>query len=305
MALIFSKCTAASINSLARESTIFFFPVGPIEDHGPHLPIVLDILEAEAVAVKTAEQIEKVQPGWTSVVMPALPLGIDSNTTHLSISVRPHVLRDWLVDSCRHLSRLGFKYFVCFSGHLGPKQLTAIEDASRLLRGTLMLRWIKKAMGKTSPVLISASSALVDRKTVKASPTWPDPEEHGGERDTSIALAISPELVSENYLELKEQRKNRSKSSRLWQRCRGKLSGYWGVPASAKRDLGIKLLSDQVDFVTPKILSVLSGSNPERLFRSWYSLIPSNKSFFRGWLLFAALSFLIFLWFFVVLRYLF
>ena len=134
--------------------------------------------------------------------MPCAPLGIDSNTTRVAVTVRGHVLRDWLVDGCRSLIRAGFLHFVCFSGNLGPKQLTAIEEAGKSIRRSGRWgRWagVMARRNSVSPTLISASSALTSWKDVLASPFGPDPEEHGGRRDTSIALAISKDLVDPSY----------------------------------------------------------------------------------------------------------
>src|SRR4051794_39123164 len=119
----FSKITAYQLEGLSRDRTVFFFPVGPLEDHGPHLPMGLDLEEASRLCILAAQQLEAELPGWSGIVMPGAPLGIDSNTTHLSVTVRPHVLRDWLVDSCSGLIRNHFVHFVCFSGHRGPRQL--------------------------------------------------------------------------------------------------------------------------------------------------------------------------------------
>src|SRR5262245_6260381 len=124
MPIEFAKSSATRLEALSRASTVFFFPVGPMEDHGPHLPLGLDVAEAGQMCRMAAERLEREMPGWTGVLMPAAPLGIDSNTRRLAWTVRAHVLRDWLVDSCLSLGRAGFVHFVCFSGNLGPKQLT-------------------------------------------------------------------------------------------------------------------------------------------------------------------------------------
>src|ERR1700744_4230787 len=92
--------TSAQVQALSREKTVFFFSVGPLEDHGPHLPMGLDLLEAEHCCELAADCLSEQMPGWVGIKMPSIPLGIDSNTTQFAITVRPHVLRDWLVDAC-------------------------------------------------------------------------------------------------------------------------------------------------------------------------------------------------------------
>src|SRR3954454_20392093 len=127
MPIDFNKLSTIHLASLPHDKTVFFFSVGPMDDHGPHLPLSLDLQEATWLSQLSAERLEQQKPGWTAVIMPGTFFGIECNTTRATLRVRPHVLRDWLVDSCISLVHLGFLHFVCFSGHLGPRQLTAIE----------------------------------------------------------------------------------------------------------------------------------------------------------------------------------
>ncbi|MEK7692390.1 MAG: creatininase family protein, partial [Bdellovibrionota bacterium] len=167
--LEFFDATAGEILDLPRDRTLFLFSIGPLEDHGRHLPLGTDILGARALALETARRLGVELPGWRAVLMPPLPGGIDSNTTRLALTVRPHVVRDWLVDHCLGLSRHGFRYFAIVSGNRGPKQLTAMEEAGRLL--TLRAGFFKTP----KPRLISLSSGGVSAKTVWLAPFWPNP----------------------------------------------------------------------------------------------------------------------------------
>jgi hypothetical protein len=76
-----------------------------------------------------------------------------------------------------------------------------------------------------------------------------------------------------------------SRWKRNWKRKKRSLSGYWGDPASADASLGEKDLLECLDDVFPKLRAVWEGSNPNALFRSWYSILPPNKSFFHAWIL--------------------
>lgn len=277
MPIDFSRISADALRNLNPDLTVFFFVVAPLEDHGPHLPLGSDLLEAQTIAQMTAERLEKEMPGHTAVMMPSAPLGIESNTTQLAICVRPHVLRDWLVDACLALRRAGFYQFACVSGHLGPKQLTAIEEAGKLIRK--MYRFKRRR-----PVLVCASSALTSLDKVRLSPLWPDPEEHGGRRDTSVALAMKAPVDS-NYSSLPPVQRHPNFWTRWWRRVRNQQRGYWGNPANASVHEGQQKLDEAVADIFPKLRAVLEGSNPLLVFKSWYSVFPSNKSFFKAWLL--------------------
>jgi creatinine amidohydrolase len=283
----FRKIPASQLEAFPREKTVFFFPVGPLEDHGPHLPMGLDLEEADRLCFIAAQHLEEEMPGWVGVVMPQAPLGIDSNTTKISITVRPYVLRDWLVDACRCLMKAGFFHFVCFSGNLGPKQMTAIEEAGAVIQRAGKIRRWGQILGisRSVPTLVSASSGAIGFKDVLKSPFWPDPEEHGGKRDTSVALTIVKDWVDGTYLTLPQLKKGASRWSRNRERRAGRLRGYWGDPKSAEVSLGDSEMLGVLDRVFPKLRAVWEGANPNSLFRSWYSILPPNKSFFKAWLL--------------------
>lgn len=294
----FAKLTAAELEVLPRDQTVFFFPVGPLEDHGPHLPMGLDLEEAERLCSLAAQHLEQEMPGWRGIVMPKAPLGIDSYTTQVAITVRAHVLRDWLVDACRSLNRLGFLHFACFSGQLGPRQLTAIEDAAWIVcRGKSPLGVPFFLKRRSRPTLISVSSALVKAKDSVRSPFWSDAPEHGGRRDTSVALAILQEGVNLNYQILPTVERQPSFWRGLRERILRQRQSYWGDPSLASSEAGSRYLIGVIDDVFPKMRAVWEGHHPKFLFKSWYSLVPTNKSFFKAWVLVMMIAFLMLAWF--------
>lgn len=307
MPLEFAQLTSAQIQALAPERTVFFFPVGPIEDHGPHLPVGADLSEAAALSRLAAERLERDLQGWIGVLMPSAPLGVEGNTTSMAITVRAHVLRDWLVDASRSLIRMGFAHFVCFSGHIGPRQLTAIEDAGKIiLRRTWLKRLLRLGGKGPFPSLVSARSGLITAADVRKAPLWPDPLEHGGQRDTSIALALAvaeQRSVDPAFVGLPAVERSGSTFSRLFARLTRARKGYWGpAPSQATPESGQKTLIGTVDEVFPKLRAVWEGANPDSLFRSWYSILPPNKSFAVAWLLTFALLGLLLAWFYVFVQ---
>lgn len=307
MAVEFARLSSAQLLRLPRAQTVFFFPVGPLEDHGPHLPMGLDLFEATELCRLAAERLEREMPGWNAVIMPIAPLGIDSDTQVLALTVRAHVLRDWLVDACRGLTRAGFFHYVCFTGHLGPKQLTAIEEAGGMIRkSTRWIRLTRKLMGNRAaqlsplPTLVSACSTQVTAATVRGSPLFLDTREHGGRRDTSVALALDPALVDPQFASLGVQAwVSPSHWGRAWRRITRKTSGYWGKPAEASPAWGHGVLSGSLDEIFPKLRAVFEGADPNLLFRSWYSIVPPNRTFFKSWLLAMSFAALLLVWVFI------
>jgi creatinine amidohydrolase len=306
MAHDFARLSAAQLRSLPPAKTAFFFAVGALEDHGPHLPMGLDLAEAYEMCRRAAERLEREMPGWVAVMMPPAPLGLEANTGQIALTVRPHVLRDWLVDACRGLERAGFFHFVCFAGHLGPKQLTAIEEAGQMIRkSTRWIRLFRKATRSAPhrgplPALISASSAQVTASTVWRSPIFLDAAEHGGRRDTSVALAIDPSSVDATYQNLSPQEPSSpSHWKRLLNHWKKADAGFWGKPSEANAGWGQGVLQGSIDEIFPKLKAALEGADPNLLFRSWYSVIPTNRTFFKAWLLAMGFAAILMAWIFL------
>ncbi len=303
MPQVFDQLTRNQLDQFHRDRTVFLFTVGPLEDHGPHLPMGLDGRWAVQLAYRIGLKLETDCPGWTAVLMPPAPLGVDSNTSALALKVRPYVMRDYLVDVCLSLNKgMGFRHFACFSGHLGPKQLTAIEEAGKIVRRRTGAWGWRKIFRRGIPAsLVSACSALVTRKEVFRSPFTSDPIEHGGAYDTSLALALDPTRVDPNYRLLGKIQNTGWAWARSWRRSRGQLSGYWGAPAEADAKKGEEALREQVDTLFPKLRAVWEGAPPDGLFRSWYSFLWPNHSFFTVYLLTGVAFLLMIAWFYLAL----
>lgn len=275
--------SADELLRLSPENAVFFLAVGPLEDHGPHLPLGLDGIEGMALAERLAADVETRYAPLTAILFPYAPLGIDSNTSKLAIRVRGHVLRDYLVDACQSLADAGFKRFVCVSGHPGPRTLTAIEEAGKILRArAVRFGFFGK---KSAPVLVSASSASLDADEASESIFFANPPEHGGKRDASMAKLLAPSLLSPAAATLPAIAKEETAYARWSLHRRGKVSGYWGDPAKADADYAARALEEKSKALLPKLKAVWDGSNPNGVFRSWYSVFPPNKSLFKVWIL--------------------
>lgn len=302
MPQVFDQLSIKQIELLPRDRTVFFIAVAPLEDHGPHLPIGLDTRWAVQLAYRTALKLEADCPGWVAILLPTAPLGIDANTSKFAVKVRPHVLRDYLVDTCLSLNRSGFRHFACFSGHLGPKQLTAIEEAGKHVR-RLSGGWGWRKLFRVGrpAVLVSACSPLVSRRQVFQAPFAPDPTEHGGAVDTSVALAIEPKAVDPSYRALGKVERPPMSWARAWRRWRGSVQGYWGVPSQASAEKGEALLGEQLEIIYPKLRAVWQGAPSDPLFRSWYSYLPPNHSFFLAYVLAFVAFLLMAAWFLITM----
>jgi creatinine amidohydrolase/Fe(II)-dependent formamide hydrolase-like protein len=209
---------------------------------------------------------------------------VDANSAAFGIRVRAHVLRDYLVDFCDSLADQGFRYFVAVSGNPGPRQLTAIEEAGKFLRKRHYRFGIFP--NALAPMLVSANSVLLDDAEKSLSSLFMNPKEHGGERDAGVALACAPELVDEKLLRTQLPIEISSTPFERWREGRsGKISGYWGNPARGNAEAGSALLDEKAKTLATKLKAAIQGGKPHVLFKSWYSLVPTNQSLFKIWIL--------------------
>ena len=72
--LALAECTTEEAARLARrKNVVVLLPLGAIEQHGPHLPLAVDWLGAEALARHLAPHLER--SGYPCVLAPSLPAG--------------------------------------------------------------------------------------------------------------------------------------------------------------------------------------------------------------------------------------
>jgi creatinine amidohydrolase/Fe(II)-dependent formamide hydrolase-like protein len=264
--------------ALRPDLTVFLFPVGGIEQHGPHLPLGTKIFQAEALASGIARELEKRLPAWNFIVMPVIPLTIDGITRNLCTPVRPHVVRDAIVDQCEHLKRLGHKNFIAVNSHLSPKQVTALEEAAKIVTGRA---WFAGSGAK----LISITSALVDSSDVFLSPMIALPAEHGGASDTSSMLHLAPHLVKPGYESLGGVPKPKPTVARFLDYVFHRIDGRWGDPSIASALSGRIDLDATAGLLAEKAVPWLQKGAGASQFRSPYRHFPFNWSFAKAYVL--------------------
>ena len=284
-----SYLTSAEVKLLAPELTLFLFPVGGIEGHGDHLPIGTKLIQAEAYSAEIARNLQERMPLWNFILAPVLPLSVDSITNHFTLNVRPHVVRDAVVDQCEQLKRVGFLNFAAVSSHLTPKQLTALEDAAKIVSRT---KWFR---GRGAQ-LISVTGAWVDSKVVWDSPMIALPKEHAGAFDTGLMMSLNPQLVKSQAQTLPAVPAPKASFARFMQFMRQELDGYWGRPSEASSEIAKSEMVREVDLTVQKMIPWLEQGKGQGVFRSGYRYFPMNGSFFKAYILAVIFFFVMLLW---------
>jgi len=155
------------------------FPIGACESHGDHMPFGTDALTAHALAVGIAEQCTK------TFVLPPHFLGMSQHYRHqpMCISLSSETQIKVIQETLESLHHWGIKKVLILNGHDG--NIPCAEIAARAVK-------VEHA---------DASFAIFDWWTILGKMVPKDSFEvwsgwgHGGEVETSIGLALFPELM--------------------------------------------------------------------------------------------------------------
>jgi len=210
------------------EVDLALLPVGSIEQHGPHLPLDVDMFDAEHLARQVAAACTDPKP----LVLPVIPYGVAYH--HLdfpgTISVSPEALSKLVYDVGMSLRRHGFKKMLIINGHGGNGP--ALHYAAQMInRDAQMFTCVDT--GETSDADIAKLSGVPN-------------DVHAGDIETSTTLALRPDLVdmdaadkfiprfSNEYLDFT------SKRSVGWYAYTHKISpsGVLGDPTQASAEKG-------------------------------------------------------------------
>lgn len=111
--LRWEQMTWPQAHAAASKLDAVIIPVGAIEQHGPHLPLAVDTLIGEAVALAVS--------ALTAVpVVPALTYGVSASHGHFggTIALRPETMIQVVEDVIDSLYERGIRQFILLNGHI-------------------------------------------------------------------------------------------------------------------------------------------------------------------------------------------
>lgn len=151
-------------------------PWGATEAHNFHLPYGTDIIEADAIANESARKATAA--GGKIVVLPTIPFGVNTGQLDipLTINMNPSTQATVLADVVDSVSRAGIRKFVVLNSHGG-------NDFKQMIR-ELQPRYPKIFLCTINFWQIVEQASYFEAK-----------DDHAGEMETSLMLAIAPEHV--------------------------------------------------------------------------------------------------------------
>ena len=185
--LRYGEHTWLELRELAgREDIVIVIPAATLEDHGYHLPIDTDVRLVESVATGAIQRFNA--RGDARAIL--FPTQVHGYTPHHmdfpgTVTLRWNVFVESLLDQGRSLIAHGFRRILIVNGH--GSNIPLVNMAARLLNVEH-----RDAVCMSSFYLTSEASA----RTIEEVRTTPrGGMAHACELETSIYLAVAPELV--------------------------------------------------------------------------------------------------------------
>ena len=178
---------------LARDPrSVVLLPLGAVEQHGPHLPLLVDWLGAEELARRIAPHLRRA--GWRPILLPGLPYGASPLARGFAgtISLSARTLTAVASEILEALVAQGFRRFVLANYQADPAHLEAMARIKRRVERRRAVRVLFAGFAPATQAQRAMTNARVTR--LLRSPR-PDREWHSGEMETSLVLAVRPRLV--------------------------------------------------------------------------------------------------------------
>jgi creatinine amidohydrolase len=265
-----AECTWPEARTLGRDPrAVVLLPLGAVEQHGPHLPLLVDWFGAEEIARRLAPRLARA--GWRPVLAPALPYGVSTlaETWGGTVSLSIPTFARLVVEIVRGLARHGFRRVVLTNYQADPEHLQAIAAARR----TLARRGVQIVVAGFSPDAAEQTPMFHPRVRALMRSPRPDLEWHSGELETALMLAARPALVRRRIADglrphWVDFRGALARGARRFEDLGGKGQGYFGWPRTARAATGRRVLALRVRLIGDGVLARLDAGRAPRAVRS-------------------------------------
>ena len=153
-------------------------PFGATEPHNLHLPYATDSLEATGIGERVCA--EAWRRGAKVVLLPTIPYGTETNMTAfpLAMNLQPSTLAVVIQDLVESLERSGIRKVLLLNSHGGNDFKPVLRELAASTEVQLFLcDWFRMT------------------KDVQAT-LFEKPDDHAGEMETSMIMALRPDLVA-------------------------------------------------------------------------------------------------------------
>lgn len=244
-----------------KANVVLILPVGAIEQHGPHLPLIVDVAIGLAVLGKALEKLEAEIPAYA---LPGLYYGKSNEHFHFpgTITLSYQTLVATIMEIADSIYRAGFRKLVLMNSHGGQPQV--MEIAARDLHVKYQDLMIFPLFTWRVP------HAVADLLTPKELELGI----HAGDAETSLMLSILPDRVNmaaavAEYPQALPPNSLLSMEGKLpfaWVTRDVSQSGVMGDPTVATKEKGDRILESVSDGWVQVIKDIYVFRQPTALF---------------------------------------
>lgn len=245
-----NKMTVRDMEEAIQKTKTVIIPTGVVEQHGYHLPLSTDILNA-------TRPLELAGDRLNAVIAPSVNYCFSGGELLGTVNVSPNTFGLYISEICSEFIRMGFENVIVFLGHAGTDNLNALKNSLHML------------LRRNPDIYERSTISLVE--AWKISPTWqsgftlePEHDFHAGLMETSATMYWNPELVRDEIVmdddhiarmmrtdqDWFEKREKRIDSpfivEKVGQREEIKV-GVMGLPHEASREIGEKICNEIID----------------------------------------------------------
>lgn len=219
--MILADMTMTQVEEALKSCRTVYIPFGALEEHGPHLPLSTDTIQAFEVGRKAAELIPL-------FVAPPVHYGNCRSTSGHpgTVSISTTTLKGLLKDIVRSFHRQGIRNVIALTGHAGGAHRMALQEAGEELLDELPE--LRIAVVTEYELAKEQGRGLVETPG----------DAHAGEIETSRIMHSHPHLVQgtapEEYPSFPVGVLVRDKR-RYWP------GGVWGDPSKATAEKGRRI----------------------------------------------------------------
>lgn len=174
--------TVRELQEYLKSNQTVILPYALCEQHGFHLPLDVDIRNAEFCSKALAEKLG-------CITAPVLNYTFSGGMLQGTINVKPNTFSNLVGEIIESLVLQGFRNIIILPGHGGSESLLHLKESLRILK------WLNPALRDT---------LILVTQIWDFSPTWTKmfdgQDYHAAYAETSLLLHWCPEVVRENIV---------------------------------------------------------------------------------------------------------
>ncbi len=175
-----ARLTSPEIRDLPKKDGVLLLPIGAIEQHGAHLPVLTDTCQVTELLGRALEALPDDTVAWA---LPAINYG--KSNEHMgfagTFSLSASTLTAVLMDLAQSAKDSGFRRLAFINGHGG--NMAVLDAAARDIRAATNLM----TFCIHPHVFVSAPFEITDAERKFGF--------HAGELETSLMLTLAPDTV--------------------------------------------------------------------------------------------------------------